>query len=352
MFQKINLLNLNKQELYDFFISIGEKSYRADQLMLWIYHNSCFDFNKMTNFSSNLINKLRSISCILLPKLFKIIYSSDGTIKILIEVEDNKYIETICIPYKNRITLCLSTQIGCVLDCKFCFTGRQKFIRNLFVFEIIGQILHTKNIIKNLRLKNCEFITNIVFMGMGEPLLNLQNVISSIKIMLDRFGFYFSKYKIVVSTSGIIPAIHSLFQSVDVVLAISLHASNDIVRNNIMPVNKKYDIKSLINVVSKYILTSKANRKVLSIEYIMIDGVNDSKIDAINLIHLLKNIPSKINLIPLNYFKGSYYNCSSHTNIKCFFDILVKHGLIVTVRENRGLDIHASCGQLSGIYLK
>ncbi|AXN02283.1 Ribosomal RNA large subunit methyltransferase N [Candidatus Purcelliella pentastirinorum] len=352
MSKKINLLNLNREELCKLFLSIGEYSFRSNQLMSWIYQKDCLDFTKMTNFSSNLINKLKKISYILLPKLFKVFHSSDGTIKILIEVGHKQYIETVYIPYKNRITLCLSSQVGCFLDCKFCCTGKQKFVRNLFVFEIIGQIILVKKMISDLKLNNGKSITNIVFMGMGEPLLNFKNLVTSIKIILDKFGLGFSKRKIVISTSGIIPAIHELFKNIDVVLAISLHASSDVVRDSIMPINNRYKIKNLISTVAKYMISSKANCGIVSIEYVMIDGINDTKIDALNLVNLLKNIPSKINLIPLNDFPGLNYSCSNYVNIKYFFKILTQYGFIVTIRKSRGTDIYASCGQLSGVFLK
>ncbi|WDI78458.1 23S rRNA (adenine(2503)-C(2))-methyltransferase RlmN [Candidatus Purcelliella pentastirinorum] len=352
MSKKINLLNLNREGLCKLFLSIGEYSFRSNQLMSWIYQKDCLDFRKMTNFSSNLINKLEKISCIILPKLFRIFHSCDGTIKILIEVGYNQYIETVYIPYKNRTTLCLSSQIGCILDCKFCCTGKQPFVRNLFVFEIIGQILLVKKMINHLKLNNNKSITNIVFMGMGEPLLNFKNLVVSIKIILDKFGLGLSKRKVVISTSGIIPAIHELFKNIDVVLAISLHASSDVVRDSIMPINKRYKIKDLINTVAKYMVYSRANCGVISIEYIMIDGINDTKIDVFNLINLLKNIPSKINLIPLNNFSGLNYSCSNNKKIKYFFDILTQYGFIVTIRKSRGADIYASCGQLSGVFFK
>ncbi|MFT8229689.1 MAG: 23S rRNA (adenine(2503)-C(2))-methyltransferase RlmN [Enterobacterales bacterium] len=346
--KKINLLNMNQKKMKDFFISLGEKPFLANQIMKWIYHYNCVDFNKMTNIKKSLRQYLIQNTNIYAPDIIQKKHSLDGTIKFIFKIE-NQYIESVYIPEKNRSTLCVSSQIGCSLKCTFCATAKSGFNRNLTTSEIIGQVLQISKIISYLKKnKNKKCITNIVMMGMGEPLLNLNNVIPAIEIMLDSYGFGLSKRSITISTSGVIPAIEKLKSMLDVVLAISLHAPNDKIRNEIMPINKKYNIYNLLKVSKKYVNKSKANKGKITIEYVMLKNVNDQNKHAYQLIICLKNIPCKINLIPWNSFPNSLYQCSSHNRIMNFYNILITNGFITTIRKIRGNDINAACGQLSG----
>ncbi|CAL4320873.1 23S rRNA (adenine(2503)-C(2))-methyltransferase RlmN [Buchnera aphidicola] len=345
---KFNLLNFDRKKMNDFFSSINEKSFRVDQIMIWMYQKFCHDFDKMTNFSYKLRNKLKKISVIQIPKFVNEVISEDHTIKWIINSE-NGIFETVYIPEKKRGTLCLSSQIGCILNCQFCSTGMQGFHRNLLVSEIIGQILMAYKCINYKNQLMYHPITNIVMMGMGEPLLNFKNLICSLNIIFDKNGLNFSKKKVVVSTSGIVPALDKLSKIMDVKLAISLHASNDILRNKLMPVNYKYSIKSLLSSIKRFLKISKLNKNGITIEYVMLKNINDTLLHAKELSILLKNIPSKINLIPWNYFPNSNFSCSLFSQINDFFCFMVKKGFTVTIRKKRGHDIQAACGQLSTI---
>ncbi|MXP67256.1 23S rRNA (adenine(2503)-C(2))-methyltransferase RlmN [Pantoea sp. Aalb] len=345
---KVNLLDFSRQHMRQFFVEMGEKYYCADQIMKWIYHYFCDDFRYMTNLTKVLRNKLMQIAEIRTPKIVKESHSKDGTIKWAVCVKD-QLVETVYIPEKNRATLCLSSQIGCVLNCKFCSTAQQGFNRNLHVSEIIGQIwLAIKRISAEKNISHRRPITNIVMMGMGEPLFNLNNVVSAIRIMLDDFGFGFSKRRITISTSGIVPALDIMRNMIDINLAISLHAPNDKLRDSLMPINKKYNIKDILYSAKQYVEKCNANKGVITIEYVLLDHINDSTDHAYELATLLKNIPCKINLIPWNSFPGSFYECSSNNRIVRFSEILIKHGFISIVRKPRGNDIDAACGQLVG----
>lgn len=341
---KINLLNLDRKNMEKYFAKINEKPFRASQIMKWIYHNYSNNFDEMTNISKNLKNKLKQTSVIHPPKILKKYYSIDGTIKWILEI-DKQQIESIYIPSKKRATLCISSQIGCYLNCDFCLTGKQGFNRNLYVSEIIGQIWTIKKKIKSSKRKLPK-ITNITIMGMGEPLLNLNNIITSINIMADKFGFSFSNKHITLSTAGIAPAIKKI-SSTNISLAVSLHATNNIIRNKIMPINKKYNIKTLLKSI-KYFLKKSKNKNHITIEYIMLKNINDQKHHANKLIKILRGIKAKINLIPFNSFKESTYKSSSIEKINIFSNILKKSGIISTIRKSRGNDIYAACGQLSG----
>ncbi|WP_343128795.1 23S rRNA (adenine(2503)-C(2))-methyltransferase RlmN [Buchnera aphidicola (Kurisakia onigurumii)] len=345
---KINLFEFDYVKMKDFFSSIGEQSFRADQIMKWIYHRYCIKFENMTNFKKSLQKKLSLIACIIPPKFIKEQKSLDGTIKWSVSI-GNQLVETIYIPEKNRSTLCISSQIGCALNCKFCFTGKQGFNRNLFVSEIIGQVWKACYFIIKNPILCLKPITNIVLMGMGEPLLNFKNVVSAIKIMIHPMGFGFSKNKITLSTSGIPIAIDKLIQEVDINLAISLHASNNKVRSKIMPINKKYNIQEILSSSSKYLKKSHTNKNGITIEYVMLNNVNDSIKNAQELVQILSSSKNKINLIPWNYFYGSEYSSSSPEKIKKFADYLSSKNFIVTIRKNRGKDIGAACGQLKGL---
>ncbi|WP_343190478.1 23S rRNA (adenine(2503)-C(2))-methyltransferase RlmN [Buchnera aphidicola (Mollitrichosiphum nigrofasciatum)] len=336
---KINLLNFDRIKMRDFFISINEKYFHADQIMKWIYNHNCYDFNKMTNLSIRLRQKLIHRTTLRIPKIIKKLNSNDGTIKFLMQIDTN-YIETIYIPEKKRNTICVSSQVGCVLKCDFCATGYMGFKRNLQVSEIIGQIL-------NIKKKKSRKKLNIVFMGMGEPLLNFNNVITAVKIMLDPLGMCISKYNITLSTVGIIPGLEKLKNTIDIRLAISLHAPNNKLRSKIVPINKKYNIESILSTAKNYLNTSKTNKGGVTIEYVMLKDINDNIKFAQELVELLKNIPSKINLIPWNYNQYSKYCVSTYEQMHKFANILLKKGYIVKIRKNRGADINAACGQLS-----
>nr|WP_243469316.1 23S rRNA (adenine(2503)-C(2))-methyltransferase RlmN [bacterium endosymbiont of Pedicinus badii] len=349
MNKKINFFSADKKQLKKIFISIEEKSFRAEQMMQWIYKKLNKNIEKNSNFSKKLKIFIKDNFTFNLPDLIKEKNSFDKTIKWIFKIEKQK-IETIYIPEKNRATLCISSQIGCLVGCQFCATGMQGFNRNLETSEIIGQIWIAKKIIKNRSLKKkMHPITNIVFMGMGEPLLNLPNITKAISIIKDKNGFSISKRRITISTVGIPKGIDQLrLLKIDVILAISLHAPNEKIRSIIIPFSKKYSIHSILKSAERYRIFSKANKKILTIEYIMIKNINDKKEHALELSKILKSQFFKINLIPFNPFFGSFYQRSDLNNVKNFANILKKKNFFVTIRKVRGEDIQASCGQLVG----
>ncbi|KAB8308193.1 bifunctional tRNA (adenosine(37)-C2)-methyltransferase TrmG/ribosomal RNA large subunit methyltransferase RlmN [Erwinia endophytica] len=345
--EKINLLDLNRQQMREFFVSLGEKPFRADQVMKWIYHYCCDDFEQMTDINKAFRSKLAALAEIRAPEVAEEQRSADGTIKWAITVGDQQ-VETVYIPEKDRATLCVSSQVGCALECKFCSTAQQGFNRNLRVSEIIGQVWRAAKIIGASKVTGQRPITNVVMMGMGEPLLNLNNVVPAMEIMLDDFGFGLSKRRVTLSTSGVVPALDKLGDMIDVALAISLHAPNDTIRDEIVPINKKYNIETFLQAVSRYITKSNANQGRVTIEYVMLDHVNDSTDNAHELAALLKNTPCKINLIPWNPFPGAPYGRSSNSRIDRFSKVLMDYGFTTIVRKTRGDDIDAACGQLAG----
>ncbi|MCL7676182.1 23S rRNA (adenine(2503)-C(2))-methyltransferase RlmN, partial [Klebsiella pneumoniae] len=271
---KINLLDLNRQQMREFFKNMGEKPFRADQVMKWMYHYCCDDFDEMTDINKVLRSKLKEVAEIRAPEAVEEQRSTDGTIKWAIAVGDQR-VETVYIPEEDRATLCVSSQVGCALECKFCSTAQQGFNRNLRVSEIIGQVWRAAKIVGAVKTTGVRPITNVVMMGMGEPLLNLNNVVPAMEIMLDDFGFGLSKRRVTLSTSGVVPALDKLGDMIDVALAISLHAPNDTIRDEIVPINKKYNIETFLNSVRGYISKSNANQGRVTIEYVMLDHVND-----------------------------------------------------------------------------
>ncbi|ADD78028.1 23S rRNA (adenine2503-C2)-methyltransferase [Pantoea sp. PA1] len=345
--QKINLLDLNRQQMREFFVSLGEKPFRADQVMKWIYHYCCDDFEQMTDINKKLRNRLMELTEIRAPEVAEEMRSTDGTIKWAIRVGD-QLVETVYIPEGDRATLCVSSQVGCALECKFCSTAQQGFNRNLRVSEIIGQVWRAAKIVGAAKVTGQRPITNVVMMGMGEPLLNLNNVVPAMEIMLDDFGFGLSKRRVTLSTSGVVPALDKLGDMIDVALAISLHAPNDKLRDDIVPINKKYNIETFLAAVKRYIGKSNANQGRVTIEYVLLDHVNDSTDDAHELAALLKETPCKINLIPWNPFPGAPYGRSSNSRIDRFSKVLMDYGFTTIVRKTRGDDIDAACGQLAG----
>lgn len=345
---KINLLDFNRQMMREFFAEeLGEKAFRADQVMKWIYHFGCDDFDKMTNINKVLREKLHQRCEIKAPVVSEGQYSSDGTIKWAMRVGDQD-VETVYIPEDDRATLCVSSQVGCALECKFCSTAQQGFNRNLRVSEIIGQVWRAAREVGLEKETGRRPISNVVMMGMGEPLLNLKNLIPALEIMLDDLGFGLSKRRVTVSTSGVVSGLDQLTGRLDVALAISLHAPNDELRSQIMPLNDRWNIQELLASVRRYIASSNANRGKVTVEYVLLDHVNDGTEYAHELAKLMKDTPCKINLIPFNPYPGSPYRKPSNSRIDRFMKTLMEYEHTVTCRKTRGDDIDAACGQLVG----
>ena len=345
--KKINLMDLTRQQMREFFAELGEKPFRADQLVKWIYHFGEDNFDNMTNINKKLREKLKAVAEIKAPEVAVEQRSADGTIKWAMQVGEQQ-VETVYIPEADRATLCVSSQVGCALACTFCSTAQQGFNRNLTVSEIIGQVWRASKIIGNLGVTGVRPITNVVMMGMGEPLLNVANVVPAMEIMLDDFAYGLSKRRVTLSTSGVVPALDMLRDKIDVALAISLHAPNDELRDEIMPINKKYNIKMLMDSVHRYLEVSNANHGKVTIEYVLLDHVNDGTEHAHQLAQVLKNTPCKINLIPWNPFPEAPYGKSSNSRVDRFQKTLMEYGFTVIVRKTRGDDIDAACGQLAG----
>ena len=343
---KINLLDFTSDKLKAFFLERGEKPFRAIQIIKWIHQYSVDDFSKMSNVSKALRSELEEISEVRAPKIVLDKASSDGTHKWLLRLDDGNCIETVFIPEDGRGTLCVSSQVGCALDCTFCSTARQGFNRNLTVAEIIGQLWVAKKALQPDPSSE-RVVSNVVMMGMGEPLLNFDNVVDAMTLMLDDNAYGLSKRRVTLSTSGVVPALDRLREQVEVSLAISLHAPNDRLRDQLVPVNRKYPIKMLLESCLRY-MDGKAAREKITIEYVMLDKINDSDQNAHELVRLLKDVPMKINLIPFNPFPETRYARSSNNRIHRFRDILEAAGLIVMTRKTRGEDINAACGQLAG----
>ncbi|EGC72664.1 23S rRNA m2A2503 methyltransferase [Haemophilus parainfluenzae ATCC 33392] len=345
--KKINLMDLTRQQMREFFAELGEKPFRADQLVKWIYHFGEDNFDNMTNINKKLREKLKAVAEIKAPEVAVEQRSADGTIKWAMQVGEQQ-VETVYIPEADRATLCVSSQVGCALACTFCSTAQQGFNRNLTVSEIIGQVWRASKIIGNFGVTGVRPITNVVMMGMGEPLLNVANVVPAMEIMLDDFAYGLSKRRVTLSTSGVVPALDMLRDKIDVALAISLHAPNDELRDEIMPINKKYNIRMLMDSVHRYLEVSNANHGKVTIEYVLLDHVNDGTEHAHQLAKVLKNTPCKINLIPWNPFPEAPYGKSSNSRVDRFQKTLMEYGFTVIVRKTRGDDIDAACGQLAG----
>ncbi len=346
--KKVNLLNFDRQGLRDYFASINEKPFRADQLMKWIYQAGESDFDAMTNMNKDLRAKLKNNCVIEAPVISEHQQASDGTIKFALLLEGGQEVETVWIPETDRATLCVSSQVGCALECTFCSTAQQGFNRNLSVAEIIGQVWRVATFIGLSKDTSKRPITNIVMMGMGEPLLNLKNVIPAMRIMLDDYGFGLSKRRVTLSTSGVVPALDMLGDQIDVALAISLHAPDNKLRDEIVPVNKKYPIEEFLAGVRRYLAKSKANQGKVTVEYVMLNQINDSTDQAHALAKVLAETPCKINLIPFNPYPGSPYTCSSNSRMDRFSKVLMDYNFTVVIRKTRGDDIDAACGQLVG----
>lgn len=351
---KVNLLGLTREQMEDYFLSIGEKKFRAQQVIKWIHQLGVDDFEQMTNVSKALRQKLAAIAEIRAPEVVHREYSADGTRKWVMKVGDNSMVETVLIPDGERKTLCVSSQVGCGLDCSFCSTGKQGFQRDLSAAEIIGQVwIANRSYFEDEPLmENRErAITNVVMMGMGEPLLNFDNVIPAMKLMLDDFAYGMSKRRVTLSTSGVVPMLDRLGEEIDVALAISLHAPNDELRNELVPINRKYPLRELLAAGRRYLARfqgEEGGRRKITMEYVMLAGVNDTPAHARELARLLKDTPSKINLIPFNPFPHAPYGRSKREDILAFQKILTEADYICTIRSTRGDDIDAACGQLVG----
>ncbi|WP_150299444.1 23S rRNA (adenine(2503)-C(2))-methyltransferase RlmN [Pseudomonas profundi] len=344
---KINLLGLTQPKMEAFFEQLGEKRFRAGQIMKWIHHCGVDSFDDMTNISKALREKLRAVAEIRGPEVVSEDISKDGTRKWVVRVASGSCVETVYIPQNGRGTLCVSSQAGCALDCSFCSTGKQGFNSDLSVAEIIGQVWVANKSFGSVPATADRAITNVVMMGMGEPLLNFDNVVDAMTLMMDDLGYGISKRKVTLSTSGVVPMIDKLATVTDVALALSLHAPNDELRNQLVPLNKKYPLKMLLEACNNY-MSRLGEKRVLTVEYTLLKDVNDQPEHAEQMIELLRNTPCKINLIPFNPFPHSGYERPSNNVIRRFQDILHKAGHNVTVRITRGEDIDAACGQLVG----
>lgn len=343
---KVNLMGFDREAMEAYFLSIGEKVFRASQVMKWIHQTGASDFTQMTNLSKALRALLTESAEITLPDIISDNLSEDGTRKWLLKVPGKSAIEMVFIPEDKRGTLCVSSQVGCTLNCSFCATGKQGYNRDLTTAEIIGQVWLAKHMLAEQYQTDDRIVSNVVMMGMGEPLMNFDNVVSAMKIMQDDFCFGLSKRRITLSTAGVVPKIDELKEACPVSLAVSLHAPNDELRNVLVPLNKKYPIKELLAACNRYVADSARSR--ITFEYVMLQGINDELEHAHQLAKLMKTVPGKVNLIPFNTFEGIDYDRSSNSRINRFRDVLHENGVIVTVRRTRGDDIEAACGQLAG----
>jgi 23S rRNA (adenine2503-C2)-methyltransferase len=342
----VNLLGFDHRAMQDFFVSIGEKPFRAKQVLKWIHQENADDFAEMTNLSKSLRAQLSEHCELVVPDIISDKLSEDGTRKWLLSVPGKSAIEMVFIPEESRGTLCVSSQVGCTLDCAFCATGKQGYNRDLTTAEIIGQLWIAKKLLAEQYQTDDRIVSNVVMMGMGEPLLNFDNVVSAMEIMQDDNCYGLSKRRITLSTAGVLPGIDRLKEQCPVSLAVSLHAPNDELRNELVPLNKKYPIKDLIDACNRYVADS--NRARITFEYIMLEGVNDLIEHAEQLAELMHQVPSKVNLIPFNPFDGIEFKRSANLRIQKFRDILKRKGVTVTIRKTRGDDIEAACGQLAG----
>ena len=345
---KVNLMGLTQKQLEHFFEELGEKRFRATQILKWVHQYGVTNFADMTNVSKALRQKLSDIAVIEAPEVVQQLDSVDGTRKFLIRVGGGNVIETVFIPEGERGTLCVSSQVGCSLDCSFCATGKQGFNRDLSSAEIIGQVWRAAESFGQLKEGGPRRITNVVMMGMGEPLLNFDNVIAAMNLMMDDYCYGISKRRVTLSTSGVVPALDRLGEHTDACLAISLHAPNDELRNELVPINRKYPIAMLLGSAKRYIDGLPDVRRKITIEYTLIDHVNDRLEHAEQLAELLEDVPVKINLIPFNPFNLSNYKKVSNNALKRFQNLLIERGFTTTIRTTRGDDIDAACGQLAG----
>ncbi len=361
-----NLLDLDSKEMEAYFSGLGEKPFRAKQMMRWVHKQRQMDFSKMTNISLHCRELLSESATVKVPIFSHPAKDLDGTLKWLLVTDKHNAVETVFIPERKRGTLCVSSQVGCALDCSFCATGKQGFNRNLSTGEIIGQLWNASRYLESqhelsregeFALNGGRGITNIVMMGMGEPLANYKNVVRALRIMTDNDGYGYSRRKVTVSTSGIIPNMEKLMNDCPVSLAVSLHAADDDLRDKLVPINQKYPLRLLLEACRRYVYRIQDNgmaedklsqRDFITFEYVMLKGINDSIAHAKLVGNLLQNIPCKINLIPFNNFENSNYESSQRDNIYRFRDILKNQGYVCTIRRTRGVNTQSACGQLAG----
>jgi len=345
---KTNLLGLSASRIGDFLESLGEKRFRGTQILKWIHQYGIGEISEMTNISKGLRESLAEVAEVVVPEVVSCQDSVDGTRKWLIKVDGGSCIEMVYIPERDRGTLCVSSQIGCALDCSFCATGKQGFARDLTTAEIIGQLWIAVKSFDQFDTKNPRRVTNVVMMGMGEPLMNFNNVVDAMSLMMDDNAYGLSKRRVTLSTAGVVPELDKLGDVSDVSLAISLHAPNDELRNQLVPINRKYPLADFIDSAKRYLDKMPDNRRKVTVEYTLMDLVNDRDEHAKELSVLLRDLPCKINLIPFNPFPGSEYKRVTKVALNRFRDILQNDGYTVTVRTTRGDDIAAACGQLAG----
>jgi len=343
--QQINLLGLDRSALQEYFVALGVKEFHARQVLKWVYQRGVTDFSKMTDLGLSLRQTLSERAMLALPEKAGEQISEDGTWKWLFRLEDGNCIETVFIPEDDRGTLCVSSQVGCALNCTFCATARQGFSRNLQASEIIGQLWLAGRLLADAGY-GPRAVTNVVMMGMGEPLLNYDAVVSAIRLMLDDLSFGLSRRRVTLSTAGVVPAIDRLAKDCPVSLAVSLHAVEDDIRDQLVPLNRKYPIDQLLHACRRFL--NNDSRRRITFEYVMLDGINDSTDHARKLVRLLRDIPAKVNLIPFNSVEGIAYDCSPKLVIDRFREEVLAGGLMTITRRTRGADIAAACGQLAG----
>lgn len=341
----VNLLDFDAEGLTAWFAGQGEKPFRAKQVLRWIHRAGVADFDAMTDIARSLREKLKAKAVVAPPAVVSDKLSDDGARKFLVDVGNGNAVETVFIPEDDRGTLCVSTQAGCALDCAFCSTGKQGFNRNLTVAEIIGQLWQANQALGAVHGDE-RVISNVVLMGMGEPLANFENSVTALRLMLDDNAYGLSRRRVTVSTSGLVPVMDRLRDECPVALAVSLHAPNDRLRDELVPINRKYPLKELMAACRRYL--EKAPRDFITFEYVMLAGINDSDAHARELLALVKGVPCKFNLIPFNPFPSSPFRRSSGERVRRFADILMQAGIVTTTRRTRGDDIDAACGQLAG----
>ena len=346
--ERVNLLGMPRQKMEAWLLSIGEKPFRAQQILKWIHHSGIDDFEQMSNLGKGLRAKLAEIAEIRPPRVVRQLDSKDGTRKWAVEVGGNNLVETVFIPDGQRGTLCVSSQVGCSLDCSFCSTGKQGFQRDLTAAEIIGQVWLAIQSFDAFKAGSGRVVTNVVMMGMGEPLLNFDNVVDATHLMMDDFGYGLSKRRVTLSTSGVVPMLDKLGDVSEVSLAVSLHAPNDALRNELVPINRRYPIAELLAACRRYLDKQPDKHRVVTVEYTLIAGVNDSVEQARELAEVLRELPCKVNLIPFNPFSLSDYRRPSKNAVSRFWQVMTDAGYVTTVRTTRGDDIDAACGQLAG----
>lgn len=341
---RVNLLNFDRAAMAAWFESIGQKPFRATQVLKWIYQEGCDSFSGMTNLSKSLREQLETLATITGPEVAQASHSKDGSRKWLFQLSDGNCIESVYIPEENRATLCVSSQVGCSLNCSFCSTAQQGFNRNLTTAEIIGQVWQVSRLLAQDPTEPAP-VSNVVMMGMGEPLLNLENVVPAMNLMQEDFAFALSKRRVTLSTAGVVPGLYQLAKLSDVSLALSLHAPDDALRTKLVPLNRKYPIHEVLDACREYV---GEGRRRVTIEYVMLKEVNDQDSHARALAKLLRKVPAKVNLIPFNPFPATVYERSSGRRTEHFREILHDSGIVTITRKTRGDDIDAACGQLAG----